>query len=76
MNELETTCQQKPFLGSLGWPLYICLSTTSCHRFRLTMCYDYFPVILSTFELTVIFEEAGTVVKIGSSLKPNHRKQI
>jgi hypothetical protein len=35
-----------------------------------------FESLLTTFEWRVIFEVAEAVVKIGSSLKPNHPKQI
>ncbi len=35
-----------------------------------------FESFLTTFELSVIFEAAGAVVKIGSSLRLNHRNQI
>jgi len=33
-------------------------------------------IILTTFELSVVFEAARTVVKIGLSMKPNNHKQI
>jgi len=39
------------------------------HSFRLTVQDDKFRVILDTFELSVIFEAAGAVVKIDLSLK-------
>jgi len=35
-----------------------------------------FESLLKTFEANIIFEAAGTVVKISSSLKPNNHKQI
>jgi hypothetical protein len=31
---------------------------------------------LTTFKSIVVFEAAGTLVKIGLSLKPNHDKEI
>ncbi len=33
-------------------------------------------LILTTFDVSLIFEAAGAVSKIGSSLKSNHHKQI
>jgi hypothetical protein len=36
----------------------------------------FFEPILTNFESSVIFEAAGVVVKIGSSLKANYPKQI
>ncbi len=35
-----------------------------------------FVSILTTFDLSNVFEVAGAVVKIGSSLKPNHYEQL
>ena len=35
-----------------------------------------FELILTTFEAVSFFEAAGTVAKIGSSLKPDHHRQI
>ena len=47
-----------------------------CHRITLMKQNGYFGVFLTTFEASVIFEAAGTVSKIGSSLKPNHTKKF
>jgi len=35
-----------------------------------------FESILTTFEPSVVFETSGAIVKFGSSLEPNHLKQI
>jgi len=35
-----------------------------------------FGLILTTFELSIIFKPAGAVLEIGSSLKPNHHCEI
>jgi len=35
-----------------------------------------FESLLTTFEVSFIFEAAGTVVKVGLSLKPDHSNQI
>jgi len=32
--------------------------------------------LLTTFDASITFEAAGEVKKIGSSLQPNHHKQI
>ena len=44
--------------------------------FRLTKRDVIFETILTTFDGINIFEAAGELVKIGSSLKSNHHNQV
>jgi len=48
-----------------------------CHGLRLTKRVVYFGVDFDNFKPSnVVFEAAGAVLKIGSSLKPNHQWEI
>ncbi len=48
------------------------------HGFRLTKPDDNFGSVLTSFEASCIFGDnwAGAVLEIGSSLKPNHHREI
>jgi len=43
-----------------------------CHGFRQTKGDDYLSLV-TTFEVSLIFEASGEVAKIGWSLKPSHQ---
>ncbi len=47
-----------------------------CHGFRLRKQIDYFWVDFGHFWNEQYFWRAGTVLKIGSSVKPNHSKKL
>jgi hypothetical protein len=66
-----TTKQSIPFTQILTFCVY-----RVCHRFRLQSKMIIFASNMTTFKLSVVFQAAGAVVKIGSSLKPNHHKEI
>ena len=49
------------------------LSYRVCQKFRLLLIYES---IFTTFKPSIILEAVGAVLKIGSSVKPNHHREI
>ena len=63
-------------LRSVRWKSVPVTSYRVCQGFRLTKRDDFFELILTTFEASIIFEAAGAVVEISLSPHNSNRNQV